>query len=167
MNSAMYGDIPQDLRQLVEPVVRDHGLELVDASVRGGRGRGRVQIIVDTPAGDGLVNLDACAAVSREVGHHLDVGDVVPGAYVLEVSSPGIDRALGRPIDFERVLGQTVHLETRRALDGQRRFKGELTAFDGSQVELQTDRGPVRIPFAAIAKAQAFVPQDAPSQSRR
>ena len=167
MNAAMYRDIPQDLRRVVEPVVEDHGLELVDASVRGGRGRGRVQIIVDTPTGDGLVNIDECAAVSREVGHHLDVEDVVPGSYVLEVTSPGIDRTLGREVDFERALGQTVRVETREARDGQQRFKGELVAFDGEAAELATDHGAVRIPFADIAKAQAFAPQDTPSRSRR
>ena len=65
----MYRDIPPELLRVAEPVVKAHGLELVDASIRQGAGRVQVQLVLDTPAGDGRVLVDQCAAVSREVGH--------------------------------------------------------------------------------------------------
>lgn len=159
----MYNDIPAELLRVVEPVVRDHGLELVDAGVHGGGGRAVVRIVVDTPAGDGKVNVDRCAEVSREVGRGLDVAEVVRGSYMLEVTSPGIDRTLGREVDFRRSLGRKVSLETREPLDGRRRFKGELVAFDGSLATLCAGEERFDIPFARISRARAFWPGDAAS----
>ncbi len=103
---SMYQSIPHDLLEVIEPIVLDHGLEVVDAAPPvGGKSR-RLQVIVDTPEGDGRVTLDECATVSREIGHALDATDLMPGSYVLEVSSPGIDRVLGRAKDFERAVGR-------------------------------------------------------------
>ncbi len=163
----MYPDIPPALLAVVEPVVRDHGLEVVDVAVGQGKGRGRVQIVVDTPAGDGRVDVGLCAAISREVSSGLDVSNLVPSSYVLEVCSPGVDRALGRAIDFERVIGQEVHVETRQKLDGRQRFRGRLTAFADGEARVQTEAGDFRIPFDQIRRAQAFYPFEAPAQTKR
>ena len=152
----MYGDIPPALLRLIEPVVGDHGLEVVDASVREGRGRARVVVVVDTPEGDGRVTLDRCAAVSREISHGLDAADFMSAPYVLEVTSPGVDRALGRMIDFERVVGREVRVETRELLGGRRHFRGRLAEFAGGCVRVETDAGDFRIPFHEIQKAHAF-----------
>lgn len=159
----MYRDIPPQLLRLIEPIVRAHGLELVDASTQG---RGRLCVVLDTPAGDGSVKLDECAAVSRELGPALDTSDLVPGPYTLEVSSPGVDRTLAREIDFERVVGRHVSLETRAPVEGRRRFKGELRAFDASGALLATDAGEFRIPFERIARARALYPGEPASQER-
>jgi ribosome maturation factor RimP len=166
-NSAMYKDIPEDLRRVVEPVVRAHGLELVDAALGRGPTRSLLRVIVDTPRGDGRVLVDECAAVSRELGHGLDVSDLIAGAYTLEVTSPGVDRALAREIDFERAVGRRVALETRAPIDGRRRFKGELVAFEGAVATVRTDAGDARIEFAAIERAKAFHPIDAPQKRKR
>ncbi len=163
----MYRDIPEKLLRLVEPVVRAHGLELVDAALGRGPTRSLLRVVVDTPLGDGRVKLDECAAVSRELGHGLDVEELIPGAYTLEVTSPGVDRTLAREIDFERAIGRKVALETRAPLDGRRRFKGELVAFDGSAATLRCDTTDVRIDFAAIERAKAFHPFDTPQKPKR
>ena len=164
----MYRDIPESLRRVIEPVVRSHGLELVDAAVGRGPTRSLVRVIVDTPSGDGRVKVDECAAVSRELGPGLDVAELIDGAYTLEVSSPGVDRTLAREIDFARAVGRKVALETRDPIDGRRRFKGELVAFDGERATVGTDgNSTVQIPFGAIARAVAFHPFDTPQKQKR
>jgi ribosome maturation factor RimP len=165
-NSAMYKDIPESLRRVVEPVVRAHGLELVDAALGRGPTRSLLRVVVDTPRGDGRVLVDECAAVSRELGHGIDVSALIDGAYTLEVSSPGVDRTLAREIDFERAVGRKVALETRAPIDGRRRFKGELVAFDGAVATVRGDGGEARIAFDAIERAKAFHPTDVPQKRK-
>ena len=152
----MYRDIRPELLEVIEPIVTDHGLEIVDADLVGGGGRRRLRVVVDTPQGDGLVTVGDCAAVSREIGHALDIADLVSGAYVLEVSSPGVDRVLGREKDFERCVGRRIAIETRAPMDGRRNFRGELLAFEGGEVRVQTESGSVEIPFEAVARAHAI-----------
>ena len=163
----MYRDIPKNLLGVIEPVVRSYGLELVDAQVGQGPGHTRLQVVVDTPEGDGRVTVDSCAAVSREIGHGLDAGDVFSGAsYLLEVCSPGVDRTLAREKDFARVVGRRVALETKELLEGRRRFRGELVSFDGDAAHVHTTAGSYRIPFACIARAKAFHPSPAQEAKR-
>jgi len=163
----MYRDIPKNLLGLIEPVVVDHGLELVDAQAQQGQGRAHLRVIVDTPEGDGQVTLQACAEVSREIEHGLDARDFfAQGSYLLEVCSPGVDRTLGREKDFVRVVGRRVALETLEPLEGRRRFRGELVAFDGDAAHVHTETGDFRIPFSAIARAQAFHPSPAQGAKR-
>ena len=166
-NFAMYKDIPADLRRVVEPVVQAHGLELVDAGMGRGPTRSLVRIVVDTPAGDGRVLVDECAAISREVGHGLDVSELIPAAYTLEVCSPGVDRTLGREIDFTRAVGRRVAIETRAALAGRRRFKGELVKFDGALATVRSEGRDFEIPFEVIDRAKAFFPFGAPQKPKR
>ncbi len=164
----MYRDIPQNLLGVIEPVVQSYGLELVDAQAGQGPGRARLQVVVDTPEGDGRVTLDSCAAISREIGHGLDAaGDVFSGAsYLLEVCSPGVDRTLAREMDFARVVGRRVALETKELLEGRRRFRGQLVSFDGDAAHVHTTAGSYRIPFACIARAKAFHPSPAQEAKR-
>jgi ribosome maturation factor RimP len=163
----MYRDIPKALREAIEPIVRAHGLELVDAALRAGPGRSRLVVVIDTAQGDGRVLVDQCAAVSREIGYALDGLDLVPGAYMLEVTSPGVDRTLAREVDFERAVGRKIALETREPLEGRRRFRGELESFSCAEALVHTDGGSVRIPFAKIARATAFHPLPAPAGRKR
>jgi ribosome maturation factor RimP len=133
-----------------------------------GRGptRSLVRIVVDTPLGDGRVRLDECAAVSKEIGHSLDVSDILSASYTLEVCSPGVDRTLGREIDFTRAVGRRVSIETRAPIDGRRRFRGELIAFDGQVATVRGDDREHAIAFAAIERAQAFFPFESTKKSR-
>jgi len=151
----MYRDIAEKLLRCIEPVAQAHGLELVDVQQSGGRGRGHLRVVVDTPEGNGRVGVDDCARVSRELSHSPDLDAALPGAYVLEVCSPGLDRVLAREIDFQRAIGQRVRLETREPIDGRRKFRGELVAFADGEIHLQVDGAGVRIPFEQVARANA------------
>jgi ribosome maturation factor RimP len=163
----MYRDIPGELLDLLEPVVLSHGLELVDAAVLRGPGRSHVRVVVDTPSGDGRVGVDQCAAVSREIGHGLDARDLIQGPYLLEVTSPGVDRVLAREKDFERAVGRRVKIETRQPLAQRRRFRGRLTAFDGARAQVETTAGAYAIPFELISKATALAAETAAGGGKR
>lgn len=162
----MYADIEPALLRVIEPIATDRGLEIVDATLSRIRGGAQVRVVLDTPAGDGRVDVEECARALREFRHALDASDAVPSSYSLEVCSPGVDRVLGRPVDFERSVGREVALETREKLGGRRRFRGALVAFDGSDALLEIGAQRLRIPFASIARAQAFYPFDSPGSRR-
>jgi ribosome maturation factor RimP len=149
----VYRDIPEELRMLIEPVVEGSGFELVDVMItRGGRPR-LLRVTIDTPQGDGRVSVERCADVSREIETQLDAADVVAGEYRLEVSSPGLDRLLAREKDFAAACGSEVQIQTRRPLDGRRRFRGRLLEFDRGVAKLTVDGREVDIPFEEVAKA--------------
>lgn len=159
----MYRDIPEELRRLIEPVVQDSGFELVDVALHRGRSPWLLRVILDTPQGDGSVSIERCAAVSREIGTQLDAADWSSGAYHLEVSSPGLDRVLAREIDFVRAQGSEVSIETRRPLDGRRRFRGALLRFEAGVARLSIDGREFLVPFEEVAKAHSvyrFTPAD-------
>lgn len=149
----MYRDIPEELRAIVEPAIEDAGYELVDLVLVRGHGPWQLRVTVDNAAGDGRVPVDRLAEVSRELGTLLDTCDVIPNAYRLEVSSPGLDRVLAREKDFAAACGAQVKLETRRPLEGRRRFRGVLLAFDGAVARLSVDGRDVGIPFEEVVKA--------------
>jgi ribosome maturation factor RimP len=149
----MYRDMPEDLRAVVEPIVLDHGLELVDADLRRGPGGPVVRVVVDTPAGDGRVAVERCADVSREIGTGLDAAGSLPAGYRLEVSSPGLDRVLAREKDFAAACGHEVRIETRRPLDGRRHFRGQLVAFEGGVARVRVDGREHAVPFDDVTRA--------------
>lgn len=152
----MYRDIPEELRGLIEPVVEHAGLELVDVTLRRGRPPWALRVTVDTTCGDGRVPVDRCALVSREIATQLDVAEAIESPYQLEVSSPGLDRVLAREVDFTRACGSEVAIETRRPIDGRKRFRGRLDGFDGESASLTVDGSAYRIPFSEVAKAKAI-----------
>ncbi len=123
----------------VERIVESAGLELVDAQLLGGGIHRVFRLLIDKPAG---VTHDDCENVSRLVSEALDAGDLIPGgAYTLEVSSPGVDRPLVRPRDYQRFVGSKVKLELKQAIEKSRRFTGKLVAFDGENVTLEMEAG--------------------------
>jgi ribosome maturation factor RimP len=166
----VYRDIPEEMRALVEPIVDDHGLELVDADLRRGRAPWTLRVFVDTPEGDGRVPVEDCARVSREIGSHLDATDLVPARYTLEVSSPGLDRVLAREKDFAAACGCEVKIETRVPQEGRKRFRGRLVGFEEEVARLLIDGEEVQIAFADVAKANAvyeFTREDFAKRARR
>ncbi len=166
----MYRDIPEGYRGLIEPIVTDHGFELVDVELRQGRAPWAVRVFVDTPTGDGRVPIDRCAELSREIAVQLDAADWIQSRYTLEVSSPGLDRILGRAKDFHAACGTEVRIETREPVEGRRRFRGRLLSFDGEVAEVEVDGEPREVPFAAIARARTvyqFTKDDFATASRR
>ena len=149
----MYHRIPKDLLAVIEPIVVEHGLELVDVSLRNrtGGGRGHLRIFVDAPSG---VNVERCSALSREVERALDVADAMPGNYVLEVSSPGIDRRLGREKDFNLHAGERVIIRTASPLDGRRNFRGELLGLHDGKVGVNEEGARIDVPWDEIEEAR-------------
>jgi ribosome maturation factor RimP len=146
-------DANSRLRTEVDELLRGSGYELVDVETgRGSRGL-VVRVILDKPGG---VSVEDCARVSRAVGDRLEAGDLVPGRYVLEVSSPGIDRPLKRQADYERFAGETVEIVTHEKIEGKHHFRGVLDGFDASlgSVLVRDDRGGIAaIPLDVIRKA--------------
>jgi len=126
------------VREIAERVAASCGLEVVEVEMRGG-GKSRMLRIVIDRVSTGVTHED-CANLSREVSTILDVEDVVPGgSYVLEVSSPGLDRKLSRPADFERFSGSRVKLTTRNPLNGNRHFVGRLESFHDGRLTVELD----------------------------
>ncbi len=166
----MYRDIPDELRALIEPVVEDHGCELVDVDLRRGAGAGLVRVTIDNVDGDGRVPVDRCAEVSREIETQLDVAAAMPGQYRLEVSSPGLDRVLGREKDFVAVCGSQIVLKTRRPIDGRRRFRGVLIDFADGVARMAVDGSEVEIAFDEVEKANKiyeFSSANSPARSAK
>lgn len=122
------------VQAIAERVAASQGLELVDVEMRGGGKARMLRIFIDKPSG---VTHEDCANLSREISTILDVEDAVPGgSYVLEVSSPGLDRKLFRAADFERFQGSRVKLTTRMPVNGNRHFEGRLEHFESGRLTL-------------------------------
>ena len=143
--------IEDRVRAIAERVAIDHGLELVHAEVAGPENKPLVRIFIDKP--DGVTHQD-CSEVSLHVGTVLDVEDFIHASYTLEVSSPGIERGLYKPQDYDRFAGSLAKLKTRKPINGQRNFRGQVVGIEGDNV-LFDDRtnGRVQIPFDTIVKA--------------
>ena len=147
------------VERLVEPVIRGMGFDLVRVRFSGGRNRRVLQIMAE-PREASPMSVADCAEISRTVSALLDVEDPLPGEYVLEVSSPGIDRPLIKRADFERFAGHEVNLEASRAIGGQRRFRGCLKGLVEDYVRIEIDGGEVEIALADIAKAKLVMSDD-------
>jgi ribosome maturation factor RimP len=122
------------VQQIAERVAASSELELVEVEFRGGGKSRMLRIFIDKPGG---VTHEDCANLSREVSTILDVEDVVPGSYLLEVSSPGLDRKLSRAADFERFTGSRVKIMTREPVNGNRHFDGRLESFQDGRLTLE------------------------------
>jgi len=136
---------------LLEPAVAALGYELVDLELRVGRGHGLVRLFIDAENG---ITLDDCEKVSREVSALLDVEDPIPGDYNLEVSSPGLDRKLVRPVDYDRFAGCRVKVRLLDKLNGRRRLSGVLLRREDDMVLLDIDGKDFAVPISAIETAR-------------
>ena len=144
------------LRSMLEPGVRALGFELVEVEYTGaGGGQNVLRVFIDSPKG---ITVDDCARVSRQVSAILDVEDPIAEAYVLEVSSPGLDRPLTKREDFERYAGETVKVRMNEAVQGRRNFKGTLVGLEGDAVVVVVDNERFILPIARIERAR-LVPQ--------
>ena len=123
-----------EIAALVEPVLGDMGFRLVRV-VMSRRDGGTIQIMADKA--HGTINVDDCASISRRLSPLLDAHDPIEGRYFLEVSSPGIDRILVRPSDFEDWAGFETKVELKELIDGRRRFRGILEGYENGEMLLQ------------------------------
>mgnify|MGYP001071610280 CR=1 FL=1 len=158
-NEVMQQDNLTQIETLISPILEDLGFELVDLQMQQDGRQLALRIFIDKPAG---ITLDDCVAVSRDVSAILEIEDPIKSAYRLEVSSPGLDRPLKKPADFERFAGQIIKLKTLDLVDPDQRghtrktFVGTLLGFEDDQVRLeQTDKqgGVIAIPLVDIDKA--------------
>jgi ribosome maturation factor RimP len=132
--------VAADIAAIVEPVLEDMGFRLVRVKVQGGGTADRiVQLMTERP--DGSITIDDCEAISKGISPVLDVADPISGAYRLEISSPGIDRPLVRPSDFEDWSGHEARIELTEPIGGRKRFKGVLEGFEDGEVRIQADTG--------------------------
>jgi ribosome maturation factor RimP len=123
------------IHEIVERVAASSGLEVVEVELRGGGKARMLRIYIDKPGG---VTHDDCSNFSREIGTIFDVEDAVPGrSYTLEVSSPGLDRRLSKPSEFERFSGNLVKLMTLDPINGNRHFEGRMTWLGDGRISLE------------------------------
>lgn len=141
----------EELARLLEPTVEQMGYELSDLELRVGGRDGVVRVFIDRPEGVGLAD---CEAVSRQLSAVLDVEDPLPGHYVLEVSSPGLDRKLTKPAHFRRYVGEDVRVRLRAPQDGRRNFRGTLKAAGDQDIEVEVDGQVHHLAMAAIESAR-------------
>ena len=140
--------VAEQVRGLVAPLLADLGLEIYDVEHAGGV----LCITIDRPGG---VDLDAIALATRVVSRELDHADPIPGHYTLEVTSPGVERALRTPAHFERAVGDVVNVRTVPTAAGERRARGRLVTADDRGITLESDDGGERrIPYDDIERAR-------------
>ena len=149
-------DQNERIAELLEPSLAAMGYRLVRVQMSGGR-RPTLQVMAER-LDDAAMTVDDCADISRSVSAILDVADPIPGAYSLEVSSPGIDRPLTRREDYDRFVGYEARVELAGPVDGRKRFKGKVLGRAGDEIRMAVEEGgtlaEVALPFAAIAKAK-------------
>lgn len=144
-------DLEARLWDLFGPYLAAEGIELDDLEVRGGGGARLVRVSLDAPGG---MDVEAIARASQGLSRLLDQADALPGAYTLEVGSPGLERELRRPVHFAKAVGREVVLTTRDPLAGSRRHRGVLDEVTDETVTLRLSEGTRCIPFGQVAQAR-------------
>lgn len=142
----------QQIAEMIEPLVASDGFELVHVELVGQRRNTTLRLYIDKPGG---VTIDDCAQVSNHVSVLLDVEDLIPNRYILEVCSPGLERELYKPADYERFAGREAKIQTYERVEGRRTFQGALLGISGDTVTIR-ERSlgkEVRIPYSQIRKA--------------
>jgi ribosome maturation factor RimP len=147
-----------DIVPIIEPSLEAMGYRLVRVAFLGAK-RATLQIMAER-IDEAPMTVDDCTEISRSVSALLDVADPIADAYMLEVSSPGIDRPLTRPEDYDRFAGFEARVELGQPLDGRKRFRGRLLGRTGDHVRLASEAGEVQLPFADIAKAKLVITDD-------
>jgi len=146
---------PENLRRPIEAAVHGLGYELVGVEYHPQGRRSLLRVYIDTPEG---VNVDDCERASRQISSALDVDDPIHGNYVLEVSSPGLDRPLFTAEHFQRYAGNRVKLKVSPPLEGRRNFSGVLKGLRDNAVVVEQDDEEVEIPLHLIERAK-LVPE--------
>jgi len=143
-------DILFSVRELLDPLLTRKNLELFDIEFKGRGKNGVLRVFIDREEG---VTIDDCATISRELGTLLDIHDMIPGSYTLEVSSPGLTRALKKPEDFIRFKGKKVKIKTNKDFEKRKLFIGTLLEFKDGLVTVETEGGNFSVPYVDIEKA--------------
>ena len=139
------------LEPVFEPVIEKAGFRLVRLRLMGGAYK-TLQVMAERP--DGSMDVEGCATLTHALLDFIETEDPIEGDYEIEVSSPGIDRPLTRPLDFARWAGHEAKIELHAAIEGRRRFRATLLGLDGQDVIIRADNVDIRFPFRAIANAK-------------
>jgi ribosome maturation factor RimP len=146
-------DAEERIRHVLDPILKSMGLDLWGLEFQKQGPKWLLRVYIDREIGGG-VTLGDCETVSRDLGTALDVEDIVPHSYTLEVSSPGLDRTLTKPEHFIRFTGSLVKIKTYQPIDREKVFRGKLLGIVGQIVQLQAAENTLlNIPLANIAKA--------------
>lgn len=150
-------DMDARILVIADPIAHDLGLQIVRVRVMGGK-RAIVQIMAERIK-DGQMGVDDCANLSRELSAAMEVEDPIHDAYVLEVSSPGLERPLTSLEDFKTYSGYKARVELDRFVEGRKKFRGILAGYDGENIEIDLDGEEDRaeIPFAWISDAKLLI----------
>lgn len=146
------------IAQMIEPSLEAMGYRLVRAVITSGR-RATLQVMAER-LDDRPMAVDDCAQISHSVSALLDVADPIAGAYMLEISSPGIDRPLVRTEDYDRFSGFEAKIELARPIDGRKRFRGRLLGTSGDSVRLASGAVEMELPLAAVVRAKLVLTDD-------
>ena len=147
----MKGLIEERIREVAARVAQEKNLELVHAQIVGASKSLTVRVFIDKPGG---VTHEDCSSFSREFETVLDAEDFIPAAYLLEVSSPGLERELYSLKDFEKFVGNLAKVKTSQTIDGQKNFRGRIAGIESDEIVFEDKtRGTVRFPYSAVAKA--------------
>jgi ribosome maturation factor RimP len=140
------------IRKVTEPIIEAYGMELVKVEMLT-KEKGRIlRLYIDKEGG---VNLDDCVKISRQINPVLDVEDIIHGSYVLEVSSPGLDRPLVREKDFLKYKGKLVKIQIKEPIDNRRNYKGKIVDVKEGILMLNIEEGiTVELPLFLIIKAK-------------
>lgn len=155
--------IPLDrVQEIAIRVAAAYGLEIFDIAMRRERGGEVLRVVLDRPGPaatpEDSVSIGDCEKVSHELSTILDVEDVIPGAYTLEVSSPGLDRPLRNADDYRRFAGRAAKIVTREPVDRQTAFAGRIRGIEGDAVLFENEGGKeVRLPLNLISRARLDV----------
>jgi ribosome maturation factor RimP len=140
------------VRRLIEETVQSQGYELVEAELKGSGKNSILRIFIDKPSG---ISHRDCELVTEQVGTVLDVEDLIPSSYTLEVSSPGLDRKLVKESDYTRFDGKLARVQTRIPLNQQKVFRGRLQGLHDGKVRLELPKGDLlEIPLDVIQEAR-------------
>jgi ribosome maturation factor RimP len=147
-----------DIAQVIEPALVAMGYRLVRVVMTSGR-QATLQVMAER-SDEVAMSVEDCAEISRALSPLLDVADPIAGTYILEVSSPGIDRPLTRPEDYDRFAGREAKIELLQAIDGRKRFRGRLGGTADGAIRLVIDGSEVRLPLDAVARAKLVIGED-------
>lgn len=147
--------VTEKVEQLVAPILEKDGFELVEVEYKKEGQNWFLRIFMDHEGKP--IDLDDCSRISEQVSDVLDREDPIPGAYILEISSPGAERPLKKQKDFERAIGKNVHVSTYEPIDGKKAFEGILELVEADHINVNDNGHVIQIPHSKVAKARLAI----------
>ncbi|SFJ23213.1 ribosome maturation factor RimP [Thermoflavimicrobium dichotomicum] len=151
----MSRQVVETVEKIALPILQAEGLELVDIEFKKEGQNWFLRVFIDRE--EKGVDLDDCTRVSEKLSEALDQTDPIPGAYILEVSSPGAERPLKKSSDFKRAIGKYVHISTYEPIDGNKVFEGMLTHYGEDHLTVEVNGRSITLPLAKVAKARLAI----------